>query len=181
LADRQGISGTLSVALILPDILADGLRLVFCGTAPSKVSAAAGAYYAHPGNRFWPNLRETGLIPSAWTCQDCRRLPERGLGLTDLNKQECGVDADLSLACFDREGFAHKMRAHRPAAIAFTSKKAASIFLGLPLDRTDLGRQADDWEGIALFVLPSPSGQARRFFRFEPWQQAAAFALRGEG
>ncbi|HET6586644.1 MAG TPA: mismatch-specific DNA-glycosylase, partial [Oleiagrimonas sp.] len=38
---------------VLPDLLRAGLGLVFCGTAPSRRSAAEGAYYAHPGNYFW--------------------------------------------------------------------------------------------------------------------------------
>ena len=43
---------------ILPDVLIDGLNLVFCGTAPSKTSEAAQAYYANPRNRFWRILHE---------------------------------------------------------------------------------------------------------------------------
>lgn len=39
-----------------PDLLAPHLRLVFCGTAAGNVSAARGAYYAGPGNQFWPIL-----------------------------------------------------------------------------------------------------------------------------
>ncbi|MFC7609612.1 uracil-DNA glycosylase family protein [Teichococcus aestuarii] len=45
---------------VLPDLLAPGLRLVFCGSAPGLVSAARGAYYAHPGNRFWGILHRRG-------------------------------------------------------------------------------------------------------------------------
>jgi double-stranded uracil-DNA glycosylase len=48
---------------ILPDLLADGLDLVICGTAAGAVSAARGAYYAGPGNRFWATLADTGLTP----------------------------------------------------------------------------------------------------------------------
>jgi TDG/mug DNA glycosylase family protein len=48
---------------ILPDLLAPGLNIVFCGTAVSAVSAARGAYYAGPGNAFWPTLYAVGLTP----------------------------------------------------------------------------------------------------------------------
>ena len=48
---------------ILPDLLAPGMRVVFCGTAPGTASARAGAYYAGPGNRFWATLHEVGLTP----------------------------------------------------------------------------------------------------------------------
>jgi double-stranded uracil-DNA glycosylase len=48
---------------VLPDLLAPGLRIVFCGTAAGTISAARGAYYAHPQNRFWSVLETNGLTP----------------------------------------------------------------------------------------------------------------------
>ncbi|MFY8095754.1 MAG: mismatch-specific DNA-glycosylase [Niveispirillum sp.] len=160
--------------MILPDILAPGLHLVFCGTAPSRVSAAKGAYYANPGNAFWPTLVRIGLVPSGWHATDFPRMNDLGLGLTDLNKVEIGNDVDLTPDGFDIPGFQAKMRAHRPASIAFTSKNGARLFLG-PKAPLPWGRQPADWEGMALFVLPSPSGQARASFSLTPWQEAAAF------
>ncbi len=35
----------------------------FCGTAVGNVSAQRGAYYAGPGNMFWPTLHGAGLTP----------------------------------------------------------------------------------------------------------------------
>ena len=46
-----------------PDLLRPGLRIVFCGTAAGTVSAARGAYYAHPQNRFWSALHASGSTP----------------------------------------------------------------------------------------------------------------------
>jgi TDG/mug DNA glycosylase family protein len=163
--------------MILPDLLRPGLHLVFCGTAPSRISAAKGAYYANPGNRFWPTLWEVGLLPDRLGAADFPRLNDIGLGLTDLNKTEIGNDADLSPDAYDVPGFMAKMRLHRPAGIAFTSKHGASIFLSALAAGRDMpwGRQPLDWEEIALFVLTSPSGQARRWFNIESWREAAAF------
>ncbi|OYV45492.1 MAG: hypothetical protein B7X10_05700 [Burkholderiales bacterium 21-58-4] len=48
---------------VLPDVLRPDLELVFCGTAAGRASAAAGAYYAHPGNFFWRTVHAVGLIP----------------------------------------------------------------------------------------------------------------------
>ena len=48
---------------LVPDLLAPGLDLVFCGTAPSPASFKARAYYANPGNAFWPTLNAVGLTP----------------------------------------------------------------------------------------------------------------------
>lgn len=165
--------------MILPDLLAPGLHLVFCGTAPSRISAAKGAYYANPGNRFWPTLFEIGLLPEPWPAMAYPGLLDLGLGLTDLNKTEIGNDIDLTPSAFDVPGFMDKMRRVRPAAIAFTSKHGARIFLShLGRGKGDgpgWGRQQRAWEGIALFVLPSPSGQARRSFDLGPWREMAAF------
>ena len=48
---------------ILPDVLESGLDLVLCGTAAGRKSAEMLAYYAKPGNRFWPTLHAVGLTP----------------------------------------------------------------------------------------------------------------------
>ena len=45
---------------LVPDLLAPGLDLVFCGTAPSPASFKARAYYANPGNAFWATLHAVG-------------------------------------------------------------------------------------------------------------------------
>ena len=58
---------------LVPDLLAPGLDLVFCGTAPSPVSFKARAYYANPGNAFWATLHAVGLTPERLAPQ---RYPE---------------------------------------------------------------------------------------------------------
>lgn len=159
--------------MILPDVLAPGLDLVLCGTAPSRISAARGAYYANPGNRFWRTLHEVGLTPEQLPPADYARVLEFGIGLTDLNKTEFGCDHDLSPHAYDVEGFTAKIRARAPSVIAFDSKNAAKAFFGVP--RVTLGLQTLSLDGIPVFVVPSPSGLARRFFDLAPWQELADF------
>lgn len=72
---------------VLPDYLAPGLRVVFCGTAVGETSAKRGHYYAGPGNEFWPLLYESGLVSEPLTPQDDARIVEFGIGLTDLAKR----------------------------------------------------------------------------------------------
>lgn len=162
---------------VLPDLLAPGLRLVFCGTAPSRISMQARAYYANPQNRFWRTLHEVGLTPRRFAPADYAQLLPLGIGLTDLNKTEWGVDAELSVQGFDVAGFARKMRRVRPRAIAFTSKHAAQTALGRAVA---YGLQEETIAGAAVFALSSPSGQARRYFQIAPWQALAGFALRDQ-
>jgi len=152
---------------LVPDLLAPGLKLVFCGTAPSRASAAAKAYYAKPGNKFWPTLHSTGITPRRFQPHEYPQLLPLGIGLTDLCKIHSGVDAELPEDAFDLDVFRQKMQRHAPRVIAFTSKNAAQNALGTKVDyglqETTLGRSQ-------LFVLPSPSGLATRFFDPAIWQ-----------
>jgi len=161
---------------LVPDLLAPGLDLVFCGTAPSPASFKARAYYANPGNAFWPTLGAVGLTPERFPPDRYPELLALGLGLTDLNKTEYGSDHELSAQAMDARALHAKLRRFRPAAIAFTSKHAASLALGIKAP--SYGRQVEPLEGAVAFVLASPSGRARSFWTLEPWREAAAFVAR---
>ena len=158
---------------LIPDLLAPGLDLVFCGTAPSPASFKARAYYANPGNAFWPTLHAVGLTPERLAPQRYPELLTLRLGLTDLNKTEVGSDHELSPEAMDAQSLHAKLRRYRPAAIAFTSKHAASLALGVKAPA--YGRQVELLEGAVAFVLASPSGRARSFWTLAPWKEAAAF------
>ena len=88
---------------VLPDVLAPGLRVVFCGTAAGAVAARVGAPYAGPGNRFWWVLHEIGLTPRELRPQEFRELPRYGIGLTDVAKHASGSDTQPR-ACGLRRG-----------------------------------------------------------------------------
>jgi hypothetical protein len=47
----------------VPDVLAPGLRVVFCGINPGRWSAAAGAQFANPRNDFWRLLHDADFTP----------------------------------------------------------------------------------------------------------------------
>lgn len=158
---------------LVPDLLAPGLDLVFCGTALGPASFKARAYYANPGNAFWPTLFAVGLTPERLAPQRYPELLTLGIGLTDLNKTEVGSDHELTPGAMDAEALHAKLRKFRPAAIAFTSKNAASLALGLKAPA--YGRQVALLEGAVPFVLASPSGRARSFWTIEPWREVAAF------
>lgn len=155
---------------VLPDLLQAGLRLVFCGTAPSRRSAAEGAYYAHPGNYFWRALFEAGLTPRRLAPHEYPLLPEFGIGLTDLAKHHSGNDADLPVDAFDVAALVTRIEIFQPGIIAFTSKNAAQAVLGRTVA---YGAQPERIGATAVFALPSPSGQARRFWNIEPWRELA--------
>jgi TDG/mug DNA glycosylase family protein len=164
-------------AHILPDRLAADLRLWFVGTAAGPMSAARGAYYAHPGNRFWRALHEAGVTPRLFSPHEFPLLLEMGVGLTDFCKTDWGVDAQIAREAFDVEGFRRKVKRLKPGALAFTSKTAAGLWLGRSTGRITTGRQ-ETKEGPVVFVLPSPSGLATSYWSLAPWREAAEF-LRG--
>ncbi len=155
---------------VLPDLLRPGLRLVFCGTAASRASAAARAYYAHPGNAFWRALAQTGLTPRRFAPREYPQLLDYGIGLTDLGKHAAGTDAELPADAFDTEGLRARILHHAPAWLAFTSKHGAQSFRGQAV-----GYGIQPWRigASRVFVLPSPSGQARRSWDLSLWQTLA--------
>jgi len=166
-----------TAAHILPDRLAPGLRLWFVGTAAGPKSAAVGAYYAHGGNRFWRALHEAGITPRLYAPHEFPLMLDHGVGLTDFCKTDWGVDSQIAREAFDVAGFRRKVAKLKPAALAFTSKTSASLWLRKSTGRISLGRQVSH-EGPALFVLPSPSGLATSYWSLAPWKEAADF-LRG--
>lgn len=159
-----------SRAHILPDALAPGLRVVFCGTAAGTRSAREGAYYAHPGNYFWRTLFEVGLTPRRIAPHDYRDVLEYGIGMTDLAKLHFGADHELPRDAFDAAALKRKLARYKPAIVAFTSKNAAFGYFDRVLP---YGEQKEKITASRVFVLPSPSGQARKFWNVEPWRELA--------
>lgn len=155
---------------VLRDLLAPGLAVVFCGTAVGAASARRRAYYAGPGNAFWPTLFRVGLTPRRLEPEEYECITEYGLGLTDLVKTIAGSDAALSTTQFDSEGLSAKIRRYRPRVLAFTSKRAGEEFVG---HSVDYGLLSEKIDGTTLFVLPSPSGAARRYWSEKPWRDLA--------
>ena len=157
-------------AHILPDLLKPDLSLVFCGTAAGRRSADEGAYYAHPGNLFWRALFDAGLTPSLLAPAEFPRLHEFGIGLTDLAKCHSGNDNQLPRDAFDVPALLEKIAQYQPRLLAFTSKNAARAALG---HAVNYGMQQKTFGSTQIFVLPSPSGQARGHWNLRPWQDLA--------
>jgi double-stranded uracil-DNA glycosylase len=157
----------------LPDQLRIDLRLVFVGTAASTRSASVGHYYAHPGNRFWRALHEAGITPRRYQPGEFSALLELGIGFTDLSKSGAGMDHQIARQSFAVADFRVKIARYRPKTIAFTSKRAASLFYDRPTRAIALGRQPPMRDFPDVFVLSSPSGAASRYWTLRPWRELA--------
>ena len=157
----------------LPDQLQENLRLVFVGTAASTRSADVGHYYAHPGNRFWRTIHQVGLTPRLYEPREFPALLELGIGFTDLCKSGAGMDHQALASPLDIPAFREKILRYMPKTVAFTSKRAASLFYGRPTKAVALGRQPPSEGCPEIFALASPSGAASGSWSIQAWQELA--------
>ena len=97
--------------------------------ATNRASAKVGAYYAGPGNRFWPILHESGLTPRQLLPSEFRNAVQFGIGLTDLSKFQSGADSVLDSGGDDTGRLAEKIAAYAPRVLTFNGKRAGSVFL----------------------------------------------------
>ena len=160
---------------VLPDVLAPGLDVVFCGSAVGAASARIGAYYAGPGNKFWPMLFKIGLTPARLDSHHLPDVRQFGIGLTDMAKSVSGSDASLSGDVDDPSAVRTKVKRFKPRVLAFNGKRAAQVFFG---DTVGYGQQVVTIETTSIFVLPSTSGAAVRFWDETPWFGLAEFLRR---
>ena len=121
------------------------------GSLPGEVSLAAGQYYAHPRNAFWPLVggvigRELTSLPYEERLQVLRKS---GLGLWDVVAEAERAGSLDSAIRAPVHADLRELVAGLPAlrAIAFNGGKAATV------GRRILGDRA----GLALIDLPSSS------------------------
>ena len=140
----------------LPDVLGPGLKTVFCGINPGRVSAAAGTHFANPRNDFWRLLHDAGLTPRLLAPAEQWELLQHGFGVTNAALRTTPGSGDLRRADF--AGSAERLQRIAeeltPSAIAFVGKEA---YRGAFNERPQLGLQARRLAATRLFVLPSTS------------------------
>jgi len=161
---------------VLPDLLDNRVVTVFCGSAVGAASARLGVPYAGPGNKFWPMLHETGLTPRLFAPDDYRDLLALRIGLTDVNKTQSGADSDLTADGDDVAAVVAKVEKYQPKFLAFTAKRPAQVFMKSVFGhgKVEYGLQRDSVGSVAIFVLPSSSGLAIRWWEPKWWHEAAA-------
>ncbi|MEU7320660.1 G/U mismatch-specific DNA glycosylase [Streptomyces griseoviridis] len=143
---------------LVPDVVADGLRVLFCGINPGLMTAATGHHFARPGNRFWPVLYLSGFTPRLLAPSEQGELPAYGLGITNVVARATARADELTAEEY-REGgrlLTEKVTRLRPrwlAVVGVTAYRAAfddrKAAIG-PQDRT-IG-------ATRVWVLPNPSG-----------------------
>jgi TDG/mug DNA glycosylase family protein len=142
----------------VPDLIAPGLKVLFCGINPSVYSAVVGCHFARPGNRFWPALRASGFTDRLLAPQEQRELLALGCGITNV-VDRATVSADVLTAEELTEGgkrLEAKVRRYGPRFLAVLGIGAWRTAFGHP--RASLGPQPETLGGARVWVLPNPSG-----------------------
>lgn len=147
----------------LPDILAPGLSVVFCGLNPGVEAAATGHHFLGKGNRFWRVLHLAGFTPTQIDPMDDTSILSFGYGLTAVvarptaKAEEVTYD-EFIVGCITLR---RKIERYAPRHVAFLGKVA---FVPLGGRREVVwGRQSDTFGGAACWILPNPSGRNRGF------------------
>jgi TDG/mug DNA glycosylase family protein len=143
---------------VLPDVLAGGLRVVFCGINPGLYSAYTGHHFARPGNRFWPALHRSGFTPSLLAPHEQPALLGLGLGLTNIVARATATAAELSRAELVAGGRRLSRIAEElmPAYFAVLGVTAYRVAFDRP--KAGVGEQPERLASSRLWVLPNPSG-----------------------
>jgi double-stranded uracil-DNA glycosylase len=149
------------------------------GINPGVMSATSGHHFAGPTNRFWGLLYASGIVPEPITHLDDVRLPEWGIGVTNLVARPTpGIDTLTPIEY--QEGWKileKKIERFRPQIVAFvgvTMYRALWRVLEVaapgspkPAAKGGVvikpGFQNATVHGARLFVLPNPSGRNAHF------------------
>ena len=168
------------------------MQVLFVGINPGVRSAVTGHHFAGPSNRFWKLLAESGLVPEPIGHEDDDRLPEWGLGITNVIARPSPGIEDLEASEYTSgwKILERKIARYRPAVVALVGVTVYRAVLPLlpaaaltpvrsrpaaPLAGV-LGLRPETIHGARLFVLPNPSGRNANFSY--PEMLAAFRALR---
>ena len=142
----------------IPDVVAPGLCVLFCGINPGLYSAATGHHFARPGNRFWPALHRSGFTSRQLAPREQDQLLDVGLGITNLVDRATARADELSAAEL-RAGARHlatKVAELRPRWLAVVGVTAFRVAFARP--HAAVGPQPERIGATPVWVLPNPSG-----------------------
>jgi TDG/mug DNA glycosylase family protein len=142
----------------IDDVIVPNLKVLFVGINPGLYTAAIGHHFGRPGNRFWPALYDGGFTPRLYSPFESYDLLKLGYGITNLvNRATARADelTDKELIA-GAKVTAQKVKRYKPRFVAVVGVGSYRIAFQRP--KAILGRQPEQIEGAALWVLPNPSG-----------------------
>ena len=146
----------------LRDAVRPPVRVLLVGINPGIRSAAIGHHFAGYSNRFWKLLYDSRLVSEPIATEDDGRLPEWGLGITNLVARATpGIDTlRPEEYAAGRRTLARKVRRWRPEVVALVGVTLFRALFGRDSRRPiRCGPQDETFEGAPVFVLPNPSGR----------------------
>ena len=109
---------------MVEDILAPGLRVVFCGINPGLSSAGTGFPFAHPANRFWKVIYQAGFTDRQLKPQEAQHLLDYRCGVTKLVDRPTVQANEVSKQELHAGGrkLIEKIEDYQPQALAILGK-----------------------------------------------------------
>lgn len=139
-----------------PPIAATTAHTLILGSMPGAASLAAGQYYAHPRNLFWPIVGAVlGINPGQPYAARAAHLAASGFALWDVLaacRRAGSLDAQIERDSMEVNDFAAFLDAHRHIGrIFFNGGTAERLF------RRHVAPDLDGDRPLALHRLPSTS------------------------
>ncbi|MFD7628864.1 G/U mismatch-specific DNA glycosylase [Streptomyces sp. NPDC059851] len=143
---------------VVPDVVAGGLRVLFCGINPGLLSAATGHHFARPGNRFWPVLHLAGFTPRRLAPAEQEELLTYRLGITNVVARATARADELSTEELIEGGrvLRAKVERLRPQWLAVAGVTAYRTAFGEK--KASIGPQEQTIGSTRIWALPNPSG-----------------------
>ena len=143
---------------IVPDLIAPGLSVLFCGINPGLYSACTGHHFARPGNRFWPTLFAAGFTDRLLAPWEEGELLPLGYGITNVVRRASAAADELTTEEIVRGGkqLRAKVRRYKPRYLAVLGVGAYRVAFENP--KAKLGLQPEAIGETRVWVLPNPSG-----------------------
>jgi TDG/mug DNA glycosylase family protein len=159
---REELAGAASRTVA--DVIAPGLRILFCGINPGLYTAFSGNHFAGPGNRFYPALYAGGFTPRLYRPDEKNLLLQHGLGITNVVPRASRAADELTAEEYRKgaEALNRKVRRYAPRWLAVLGIGAYRT--AFARSKAQSGEQLDHQIGTTrVYVLPNPSGLNAHF------------------
>ncbi|WP_353109997.1 G/U mismatch-specific DNA glycosylase [Gordonia sp. (in: high G+C Gram-positive bacteria)] len=148
----------------VPDLIGPDCRLLISGINPGLWTAATGAHFARPGNRFYPALYTAGITDrlidasAGMSEDDARALTDAGVGITNVVARATAKASDLSRDELEAGGrrLVRTVERVRPRVLAVLGVTAYRSAFREP--KAAVGEQDRHIGDTTIWVLPNPSG-----------------------
>lgn len=142
----------------VPDVIAPGLSVLFCGINPGLYTAAIGHHFGRPGNRFWPTLHGAGFTKRLLDPSEEQELLPLGFGITNVVARATAAADELSEEEIIAGGkiLQRKVRKFQPRFLAVLGIGAYRVAFRCP--RATHGLQEELIGETQIWLLPNPSG-----------------------